>query len=191
MFDLPAATVLVKISAASARLQFITCGPACIAAGCNGNCCDAPTRPSGCLVTIHPTEAAAIERKGGVIVDNLLQPRPGTRGCPFKSLGLCKLHFSPDKPFGCKASPFTLNKNMTLVVRNRYKMLPCYKGNAPKRPAYIAFRDSLVTIFGEERTSTICTHLGRGRGDYLVHLERAIVARLVDNDIAKKAAAHV
>ena len=178
----------VRISAKCARLQFITCGPECIAAGCGGNCCDAPSRPSGCLISIHPDEQAAIEARGGVVREGLLQPAPGARGCPFKRAGLCMLHETPDKPFGCIASPFTLNRGGTLIVRNRYKMLPCYRLAGSKQPAYRAFAASLRLLFGEAETARIAAHFDSGGGDLVAVLPQRFADMLRANDETKKSA---
>ena len=114
-----------------------------------------------------------------------LQPKPGGRGCPFKVDGLCGLHFTPDKPFGCIASPFTLNKNDTLIVRNRYKMLPCYRGPAAKEPAYKAFASSLELLFGVDEAQIISLLLDKGSGDIETVIPLENYKRLKDNDEAK------
>lgn len=178
----------IKISAAMARLMFIECGPACIASGCHGNCCDAPSRPTGCMITINPDEQARIEALGGVVEAGLLLPRPGEKGCPFKAEGLCGLHASGEKPWGCIASPFTLNPKGTLIVRNRYRLLPCYKNEGEKAPAYRTFRSSLEIIFGLEETARIIAHLDAGGGDLIASCEPAIKAKLFANDAIKKEA---
>lgn len=176
----------VKISAANARLMFTECGPACIAAnGCEGKCCDAPSRPTGCMVTIHPSEQADIEALGAQVVNGFIQPKPGQRGCPFKQDGLCQLHFGPHKPFGCIASPFTLTAGGTLIVRNRYKLLPCYRGNGPKQPAYRAFYSSLVLLFGARDAAFLAGHFDSGGGDILGLMSAENYAKLRDNDLAK------
>ncbi len=183
----PAGTKPIKISAKMARLEFIQCGPDCIAAGCKGNCCDAPSRPAGCMITINPDEQERIEQLGGVVENGLLQPKPGTKGCPFKSDGLCGLHASGEKPWGCVASPFTLNKSGTLIVRNRYRLLPCFKNDGPKSPAYVAFRSSLEIIFGADETARICDHLAGGGGDLIAYASEAVYARIMQNDAIKAA----
>lgn len=122
------------------------------------------------MVTIHPSECGRIEARGGVVVDSFLQPKSGCRGCPFKSEGLCGLHFTPDKPFGCIASPFTLNKNDTLIVRNRYKMLPCYRGAGEKMPAYKAFFSSLSLLFGFVEAEQISEHFDNGGGNLTMQM---------------------
>lgn len=179
----------VNVSAACARLQFTQCGPACIQQnGCKGNCCDAPTRPSGCMVSIHPSEEARIAKRGGRIVDGLLEPKPGARGCPFKEDGLCTLHQSGEKPFGCIASPFTLNAHGTLIVRNRYKLLPCYRGPGAKGPAYRVFASSLILLFGEVEAARMTAHFDAGGGDFVGVMPSHVFAMLMDNDAAKRAA---
>jgi hypothetical protein len=176
-----------KVSAASARLMFTECGPACIEQnGCLGKCCDAPTRPSGCMVTVHATERPRIEALGAVVEGGFIQPRAGERGCPFKVDGLCSLHATAEKPFGCVASPFTLNKSGTLIVRNRYKMLPCYRGSGAKAPAYQVFRSSLDLIFGAQEAARVCAHLEGGGGDIYAEIPAANYAILTDNDQAKR-----
>lgn len=176
----------VKISAKSARLMFTECGPACIEQnGCGGNCCDAPSKPGGCLVTVHPSEAAHIAALGGVVENGRLVPEPGQKGCPFKHKGLCAIH-KAGKPFGCVASPFTVNKAGTLIVRNRYKLLPCYKGGGAKAEAYKVFRTSLVAIFGEDEAARITAHLDGGGDDLMATALPDAYRMLIDNDAAKK-----
>ena len=63
-------------------------------------------------------------------------------------------------------SPFKLNNNNTLIIRNRYKLLPCYdsiKGDY----AYRVFKSSLDLIFGDDIANDIAKHLDAG-GDDLV-----------------------
>lgn len=181
-------SVPVKISAASARQPFNGCAPAFIRDICHGRCCDAPTRPTGTMITIHPSEEDRIGKRGGVVRNGLLMPREGERRCPFKTEDhLCSLHFTPDKPFGCIASPFTLNKNNTLIVRNRYRLLPCYKVGR-MIPAYRAFSASLMLIFGTDGAKRITAHLDAGGGDLIVPIPTTIHAMLTENDAIKKRA---
>jgi len=181
----PGDTVTVKVSAKNARLPFNGCDPAYIRDVCHASCCQSSTSPTGTMITIHPSEQATIEARGGVVVDGLLQPRPGEKRCPFKTdEHLCGLHFTPDKPFGCIASPFTLNKNNTLIVRNRYRLLKCYD-DGKKIPAYQAFRASLDLIFGTDEAARICEHLDSGGGDLMATMRREQYQMLVDNDAIK------
>lgn len=177
----------VKISAASARLMFTECGPVCISGGCTGKCCDAPSRPGGCMVTVHHTERDQLAALGAEFDGPFLRPSP-TGGCPFKRDGLCSLHVAGAKPFGCVASPFTLNRSGTLVIRNRYKLLPCYRGNGPKAPAYVTFFSSLVAIFGTEAARSVRDHLARGGGDVWAVPLPGVAKILIDNDEVKHAA---
>lgn len=183
--------VRVKVSSASCRLLFTECGPACIEQnGCGGNCCDAPSRPGGCLVTVHQNEIQRIEALGASVVAGFIQPRPGTRGCPFKAGGLCDLHATGEKPFGCIASPFTLNACSTLIVRNRYKMLPCYRGPGRKAPAYKVFCSSLTLLFGRGGAAQITAHLDAGGGDLMAFMPAHHAAILQENDAVKRGLAH-
>lgn len=175
----------VKVSAASARLRFHGCDPDYIRDVCHASCCQSSTAPSGIMVTIHPSEQAAIEARGAVVRDGLLQPREGEKRCPFKtSADLCGLHGTSDKPFGCIASPFTLNRNGTLIVRNRYKSLKCYD-DGPRLPAYKAFRASLDLIFGPAEAARVCDHLDAGGGDIAATIGPDAYRLLVENDAIK------
>jgi len=155
--------VRVKVSAKSARQAFNGCEPDYIRDVCHAACCKSSTAPTGTIISIHPTEEAKIRARGGEIKDGLLLPLAGERMCQFegKESHLCGLHGSDDKPFGCIASPFTLNKNNTLIVRNRYRLLKCYN-DGPKIPAYKAFRTSLNMLFGSDESQRICDHLEGG-----------------------------
>jgi len=179
----------VIISAAMARQRFNGCEPEYIRTVCHARCCDSPSRPTGCMVTIHPSEEAKVKARGGVIEQGLLQPKPGCKGCPFKAAEtyLCGLHGSPAKPFGCIASPFTLNRTGKLIVRNRYRLLPCYE-DGRRLPAYIAFRASLELLFGKEQTAAIVAWFNSGGGDFPGKMADDVYAKLVDNDAIKKLA---
>lgn len=110
------------------------------------------------MVTIHATEEDAIRARGGSVLNGLLITEDG---CTFKTdEHLCGLHFTDDKPFGCIASPFTLNARDCLIVRNRYRRLVCY--NTPEAlPTYQAFRASIDLIFGTAEARGICMALDR------------------------------
>lgn len=167
--------VMVKISVASAKLLFVGCTVDYISSVCHGRCCDSSDKLS---VAIHSSEQALIESKGGMVVNGLLQPN--SKGlCPFKwESGLCTLHGTGFKPFGCVASPFTLNKKNTLIVRNRYKLLKCYKGGTI--PAYRAFDSSLFLLF-EEEAQAIIDRLDNGNGDFIVSMPYKNYQILKDN----------
>ena len=118
------------------------------------------------MVAVTPGEAKMLGGKYGVKVLNGLIS-PVDRKCPFQidESFLCNLHNTSDKPSGCIASPFTLNSNDTLIIRNRYKFLKCYKAG-PRLPAYVAFRASLDLLFGLEEAKKICDRLENGSGDF-------------------------
>ena len=108
---------------------------------CHGRCCEGSNR---ILVSLLPEEEIYFKSLGYNIENHLLMPI--NKKCPFKlDSGLCKLHETTDKPFGCIASPFTLNKNNTLIVRYRYSRL-CCAGSG--QPAYKTFYPSLELLFG-------------------------------------------
>ncbi len=167
--------ILVKISTKSARQLFRGCNTDYIKTVCKGRCCEG----TNCIsVAIHPLEQANIESLGGVVKDGLLQP--DIRGlCPFKSdNGLCLLHGTGNKPLGCIASPFTLNKNNTLIIRNRYRLLRCYKGGSV--PAYLAFRTSLEALF-PDNVDTLVNKLDNGSDDIDIIMPLKNYQILMDN----------
>jgi hypothetical protein len=91
---------------------------------------------------------------------------------------LCGLHFTPDKPFVCATGPFHLNAHGKLILRNRYKLLRCYRdgqghpGNVAP-PAYRAFGGSLAILLGDEQYEKLVAHLDGGGGDTFVTLDVA------------------
>ncbi|GAB3467179.1 hypothetical protein [Actinophytocola sediminis] len=180
-------TVLVKVSAVLARQRFHGCTPDYIRQVCHGACCRSTTSPTGTLITIHPSEQAAVEVAGGTVRDNLLVS--ANKRCPFQQDGLCGLHGDEAKPFGCIASPFTLNRGGTLVVRNRYRRLRCYRDDrdGPAPPAYRAFRASLNLIFGPAVAQQLVDHLDAGGGDIRLPARADAYRKLIDNDQIKHA----
>jgi len=179
--------IQIKVSAAMARTPFHGCDPDYIRSVCHASCCQSSTSPSGTIITIHPDEEETIRGRGGSIKGGLLE----TSGrCPFKTdEDLCGLHFTTDKPFGCIASPFTLNDNNTLIVRNRYKLLKCYN-QGERIPAYRAFRASLDRIFGDEEAGRICDHFDAGGGDLVSYMPKDSWRKLRYNDTIKHGGTH-
>jgi DNA modification methylase len=175
----------IKVSAKMARLRFNGCDPEYIRTTCHARCCESSTSPTGTIITIHPTEQQRIEQLGGVVTAGLLQPAAGCRKCPFKQTDhLCGLHVSGQKPFGCVASPFTLNANDTLIVRNRYRLLKCYN-DGRRIEAYVAFRASLDLIFGPAEAQRVCLHLERGGGDVMATVSEENYLMIKQNDEIK------
>lgn len=159
----------LKISAKSARLLFNGCQLEYMRDVCHGRCCDAPTDPNGCKVIVTPAEAVSYKYEYRVkTVDNMLV---GVNGkCPFKMDDhLCMIH-NFGKPLGCTMSPFTVNSNDTIVIKNRNKLMRCYKA-APAIPAYKAYFNSLVAIVGLSNAIDIRNHLDKGGGDMTVEIQ--------------------
>lgn len=179
-------TILVKVSNKMANLPFNGCDPEYIKNVCHASCCQ--SSKMGTMITIHPTEEINLMYKYNVKIENgFLQPtNKMCKKCPFKTdEHLCNLHGTDDKPFGCIASPFTLNKNGTLIVRNRYKLLKCYN-DGKKIPAYQAFRGSLVHLFGEEEAERLTYFLGRTTEDIYSPMNFQTYNMLLQNDEIKK-----
>jgi hypothetical protein len=183
---------LVTISPAQMRQRFHGCTPDYIANVCHSACCNAPSRPSGVFVAITERERPAIELHGAVVTGGLLQPRPGERVCPFKTDDyLCGLHHTPDKPIGCIASPFTLTNRDTVIVRNRYRLLRCYRDDrdGPAPPAYVAFGASLDRLFGQGQAQLICAILDRGDTDkFMADMDQYAYDSLKDNTHTRREA---
>ncbi len=181
----------VKVSAACMRQLLHPCEPEFIANVCHAHCCESTLAPQGMFVTIHPGEQAAIERLGGVVNHHFLESGGGPQGagrCPFKTTeNLCGLHHTGFKPFGCATGPFTLNANDTLIVRNRYRILKCYRAPGSK-PAYVAHRESLARLFGGREAARIARHLDRGGGDLMANMPEGHYRILHDNDEYKRGA---
>lgn len=176
-------TQRIKISNKSLKLKFQPCEPDYIKNVCHGRCCEGA---NGLMVTVHDSEIKRIEAIGahlGVTVkNNFIVDKDKTGLCPFKTKeGLCSIH--EDKPFGCKAIPFTLNKNDTLIIRNRYRLLRCY--NTPEAiPAYKAHQWSLRQIF-KDKTDQLIGILESTEEDFYFDMDYEIYKILVDNDRAK------
>jgi hypothetical protein len=169
-----------------ARLKFNGCDLDYIKNVCKASCCQSSVSKTGIVVTIHPSEEEKIKNRGGKIKNGLLQPKPGCKKCPFKTEDhLCGLHFTDDKPFGCIASPFTLNPKGTLIVRNRYRMLKCFN-DGKKIPAYVCWKSSLNLIFGQEESDRITKHLDNGGGDMIAYMPEENYIKLMKNDEIKK-----
>ncbi len=127
---------------------------------CKGRCCEGTNK---ILISLLPEEVKKHEKMGFVVKYGLLQPNLNTGKCPHKMYnGLCGIHGTDMKPFGCIASPFTLNSNGTLIVRNRYTKLRCH-GNENEEPAYKVFRTSLNLIFGFDAAENICSQLDQNK----------------------------
>ena len=149
----------VTVSGKWARRQF-SCTPEYITATCWGKCCQG----ADCtLISLMPDEAQQQREASHEVSGGLLQPDATTKQCPHKQLdGLCAVHGTPLKPFGCIASPFTLNDNGTLICRHRYIFMPCHGSG---EPAYKTFRASLDLIFGGAEAARICERLDAGDED--------------------------
>ena len=184
----------IKISNKMMKLRFNGCEPEYIENRCHASCCDSKSTKSGCLVTIHPSEVIKMEPftkeeafGNFKIINGIIETTEGRKGCPFKlkENSLCILHGTEYKPFGCIASPFTLNPSGTLIVRNRYKLLKCYN-DGRKLPAYRAFKGSLIELFGSVVTEALTEFLDESDDDVSVEISDDVYFKLIENDIIKK-----
>lgn len=173
--------VQVKVSAANLRQLFHPCTPEFIRDVCHAHCCESSTSSTGTMIAVGADEQPRLEAMGATVVDGLIQPQAGCRKCPFKdAANLCTLHATDAKPWGCIASPFTLNKHGTLIVRNRYRVLRCFKAPGSV-PAYLAHAASLRLIFGSTEAARITAHLDAGGADTMATMPADSYARLQAN----------
>ena len=172
----------IKVSYKSLMQNFHPCDKEFIKNICHGACCESHTKGRNTLITIHSSEQEWIEKCGGKIVNGILETG---KKCPFKTLeDLCAIQST--KPFGCIASPFTLTAKDTLIIRNRYRMLRCYRVKEGKVPAYIAHRASLDMLLGKEETQRIIDYIEKNKCDIMAEMPIENYQKLKDNDKIKK-----
>jgi hypothetical protein len=170
----------IKISNRSLKQKF-ACNEYFIKNICHGACCRKST--GGTLIVINPSEEARFLSKGVEIKNHRIIC--GNK-CPFQNEhGLCSLHATNEKPFGCIASPFTLSKRGALIIRNRYRLFKCFKANGAQ-PAYITFRKSLELILGDkEKLSYLINRLECSDDDFIIEIRDEIYNILRENDLFK------
>jgi hypothetical protein len=178
--------MLIRLSSASLRQQFAGCEPEYIATVCKAQCCNPRTGPP--LVPVRQREREFLLGAGAVISGGLIVPF-GKR-CLFNTESfLCSLH-ERGKPVGCTISPFILSSTgRVLIVKNRYRRLPCYR-DGRRLPAYRAFRDGLVALFGDEEVRRITERLDAGEGDFEVEMDDTIHAEMIASEQIRGAVLH-
>jgi len=150
---------IVKVSYKWANHPFACCKEY-IENNCHGRCCVGKDKLLVCLL---PEEEKQHIRNGCQVKNGLLQGNLQTGLCPYKMpSGLCSVHGTNLKPFGCVASPFTLNKSETLIIRHRYSLMKCH---GIGKPAYVTFRESLNLIFGLVEAARVCKELEKRQTD--------------------------
>lgn len=154
-------TTPVRVNIDAMRQMFRPCDPDFIRDVCHAKCCRSSTDPTGIAVVVSPVEAVRLRRRGATVDDDTGRVAPVARRCPFEdpTSHLCTIHADGEEPLGCVISPFTVNASGTLIVRNRYRLLPCFKADGAV-PVAIAHRRSLVVLFGEEHAATIVRLVG-------------------------------
>lgn len=169
----------IKISIAMLKQKFHPCELGYILSKCHGRCCESA---NGIKVFIDKSEEEKFINMGAKIENNFIEP--DRRGlCPFKTDdGLCSIH--EDKPMGCRFSPFTLNNNDTLIVRNRYRLLICYKCDG-SIPAYQAHKWSLTQILGIEVAEKVIRHMEENDSDIIVEISEDIYNIMKNNNQAR------
>ena len=172
----------VVISEKCARWEFQGCSEDYIRGTCNGRCCWTTDEKGKTYTLIHVEEdqKEAIKKQGGCFRDDDIIQTGEDGKCVFqdKISGLCDLHCQQKedgeslKPRSCFISPWILSKNNRLIIRNRYKLLRCFK-TEPKIQAYIAFASGLKMLFGDNEYDKIYAHFNNGGGDYAAKIPSA------------------
>ena len=177
-----------KASVKSMRQLFHPCAPDFIANICHASCCRSSTDPTGIAVTVTgPTEAQRIEGRGGTVDRRTWRIQPVNKRCPFQhpETHLCTIH-DDDEPFGCIASPFTITNRGTLIVRNRYRLLRCYRAPGAIE-VYRAHRRSLDIILGSVQAGQLAAYLDTGgTDDYPLDINDHIAGWLLDKSDRSK-----
>ncbi len=147
----------VRVSGKWLRHCF-SCTPDYIRGVCHGRCCEGSGR---ILVSLLSDEQNRHKTRGFSVVGGRLVASDVGK-CPHKQPdGFCDVHGGDEKPFGCVASPFTVNKSNMLIIRYRYTRLKCHgKGGGP---AYRVFRASLDLLFGMEEAGRIVGEVEAGK----------------------------
>ena len=145
---------IIKVSVKWMRAPFKPCEPNYIKRVCKGRCCE--SSKGAAIVSILPDEVGRINDYGAGVKGGLIN----TEGrCPFKTDDhLCSIHGDRQEPWGCKASPFVINDNDTLVIRHRYIHFPCYNASGSK-PAYISHRRALEVVVGAANAASIAARM--------------------------------
>ena len=149
---------------------------------CNGYCCHSGSRNAHIVINESDIPKLRKYRPDIVVQEGILQTG---KLCLFKDKnGLCILHNTPDYPFGCRISPFTLNKNNTLIIRNRWRLLKCFKIKEGKIPAYKVFRESLVAIFRELEAQQIIDFIEKNKCDLYSNVSEEIHQKIKEKNDA-------
>lgn len=169
----------IKISKKWLNHKF-NCNTDYIKTVCKGRCCEGTNK---ILISLLPEEETQQKQIGNKVENHLLLPDPKTGKCPNKTEdGLCKLHYTDIKPFGCIISPFTINKNNTLIIRHRYSKFKCH---GTGKPAYITFKDSLTKLFGEDQYNILINDINN-KDDLYLKISGKTINKLKYLDNSKK-----
>ena len=171
---------LIKISRKWLTKRFC-CSYDYIINNCKGRCCEGTNK---IMVSLLPEEEKWHKKNGFGVLNGFLLPDKITKKCPHKlPTGLCSLHNTEFKPFGCIASPLTLNSKNTLIIRYRYSRLKCY-GTGDY--AYNTFKESLILLFGLQETANIIYQIENYHNDIFANMDMDIYNKLKYLDSLKK-----
>lgn len=179
----------IRVNTGALRQPFRPCDPDFIRDVCQARCCRSTTDPTGIAVVVTTREAVRLRALGATVDPTSGRVAPVDRRCPFQGADhLCTIH-GPDEPLGCVVSPFTINANGTLIVRNRYRMLPCFKAEGAI-PIAMAHRRSLEVLFGADAAALIVEAVERNMvTSFWLEVPTSIVDDLHHKNEASKAPA--
>ena len=154
--------ITIRISHKWLLKRFAKCDVDFITNVCHGRCCHG--NGSKVLVSVLPKEETPFKDSDISFVNGKIS---AVGKCPFQNQnGLCDLHFTEHKFFGCIISPFKINNNDTLILRHRYISLPCslafHKDLKDTDYVYKVFSASLIKLFGEDGYAEICEKMNDG-----------------------------
>lgn len=172
--------MLIKISKKWLTKKF-PCSYNYIINNCKGRCCGIVGK---IMISLLPKEEIWHKKNGFNTLNGFLLPDKIINQCPYKLLsGLCKLHNTEFKPFGCIASPFTLNNKNTLIIRYRYSRLKCFDTGDY---AYNIFKKSLILLFGLQETINIINQVKNNNGDIFANMDMHILNKIKYLDNLKR-----
>lgn len=177
----------IKVSYKSLIQQFHPCNKEFIKNVCHGACCEMHSGDNKTHIPVLTGEENGlkkyrpeIEVKNGIL-------STGTR-CIFQDQeGLCAIHDKSEYPFACRVVPFALNKNNVLIIRNRWRLMKCFRVKEGKVPAYKAFRFNLEAIFDKEELGRIIKYIEIEKRDCEAFITGEVYKRMKEeNGILKR-----
>jgi len=146
--------------------------------GCAGKCCQPGGK--GATVVVTDDEAKRLRKRGIAIKNGAIDLGDG-RYCPCQDEdGLCKLHKTGDKPLTCVTEPLKVLSNGTIVVRDRFFLLKCFKVGG--MPGYKAWEGAFKRLFGDSQTKRIQKEIEAGADKVTAKMDAKLFETMVGLD---------